>query len=820
MKEAFAAHGSGKLRLALALMCLVAGGFCSGQGLAIYDVKTYGATGNGSTLDSPAINAAIAAAGAAGGGVIAFPAGNYFCGSIHLTNNLTLYLSNNAVILASKTNIDLAESNPYSQYQDYGHSYFHDSLIWGENLTNLTITGSGEINGNGNLTTDTPAASQGDKALALVLCSNIMISGITITRGGHFGILANGCSNMLVSGAQILESSSRDGFNLISSSYVTVTNCTITGSDDAMVLKSDYALGRKINSQNIHIINCYILSTENNALQFGSETVGDFHDVTWANIGIGGAGKAGIGITSNDGAIIDGVTYDHISMTNCACPILLKLDNQGRAPGPPPVGRIQNISLNHVAAYHSTLFNRTNTSTIDGYIDNTGAVIPIQNIVFNDVNVSTIGNYPATAITNYPVQNDNWTPDSMGVRPSFGWYLRYASNIYFTNCQARYDNNDDRPAVVADTATNIFFEGFTADVGANNTNDDLSFLNTSGYELLACTATANAAAPGTALRPYSINSTLALIASPPFFYPDDGIYSNPQSVTLVAGSPNATIRYTIDGSTPSTTNGNIYSAPISVTSETVLRAAAFPAGLAPSAVHAAIYNFPGTTLTLPPPPPVTNFFFEAETIPFVTNGAAAVIQTDANSSGGAWMALEASSTNGPYIEYTLANVPAGTYQLDLKYKGNTERGVISHQVDGVPLNDTLDQYSAGQTYPEISLGIFTFTNAGNHTIRQTVVGKNPANTSNPWASADRFSLLLIQPPPPVWNGISPVVTGSIQINATGYPTLPCRLLLSTNLSSTNWLTIGTSTADINGTLSFIDTNFASQTPRFYRLATP
>ncbi|HTR40325.1 MAG TPA: glycosyl hydrolase family 28-related protein, partial [Pseudomonadales bacterium] len=121
---------------------------CS-QAQPVFNVMNYGATGNGASLDSPAINSAIAAAGAAGGGVILFPAGKYFCGSIHLTNNITMDLSANAFIMASKTNMDPPEVNVYSNYQDYGHSYFHDALIWGENLTNITFEGSGEITGNG-----------------------------------------------------------------------------------------------------------------------------------------------------------------------------------------------------------------------------------------------------------------------------------------------------------------------------------------------------------------------------------------------------------------------------------------------------------------------------------------------------------------------------------------------------------------------------------------------------------------------------------------------------------------------------------------------
>src|SRR5271170_8090644 len=128
-----------KILFVAAILFFAAVDFCPAQTPPYFNVMNYGAVGDGTNLDSPAINAAIAAAGAAGGGTVTFPAGNYLCGSIHLTNNLTLYLSNNAVIWASATNIDTHESSAYSSYQDEGHSYFHDSLIWGENLVNLTF---------------------------------------------------------------------------------------------------------------------------------------------------------------------------------------------------------------------------------------------------------------------------------------------------------------------------------------------------------------------------------------------------------------------------------------------------------------------------------------------------------------------------------------------------------------------------------------------------------------------------------------------------------------------------------------------------------
>ncbi|HTR40366.1 MAG TPA: chitobiase/beta-hexosaminidase C-terminal domain-containing protein, partial [Pseudomonadales bacterium] len=641
---------------------------------------------------------------------------------------------------------------------------------------------------------------------------------ITITSGGHFGIIADGCSNMLVTGATILEANARDGFNLIDSSYVVVTNCNIQGSDDGMVLKSDYALGQVIGERDVHIVNCQISSTENNALQIGSETVGNFSDISWNNIGVNGSGKAGIGIVTEDGSVIDGVTYDNIRLTNCACPIFLKLCYRTSGSPNPIVGRIRNISYNNITAIHSTLFSHTNSCTIDGFSTTTN--IPVENVTFKNVSITTPGGMPAVAITNVPLENNSdYVPNDMGMRPSYGWYLRYANNISFTNCQVHCDADDDRPAVIADVATNILFQNFIADVGANDTNYDMGFTGVMGYDVINATASANAPSPGSALRISNNGSTAASIVSPPYFGPGDGIYFSTQDVMIGSGTSGTTIRYTIDGTTPSPVNGIVYTGPVSLNVETVLRAIAYAPGMSNSAVNTAIYNFPGTGLYVPPPPPpppMTNFGFLAVNLPYATNGAIAAVQNDSLEPGGHWLALEATSP-GAFIMYPLSAIPAGTYDLQLVWKGNNDRGIISLALDGTVLGNNLDQYSSGQSYPTTDYGDVTFTNATSHTIVMTAVGKNPSSSAY-WISASEFVFNLVQPPQPVISNAASLGNGTFKLSGSGYPTISYQVQMSTNLLSANWITIGSTAADTNGILSFTDTN-ATGAAQFYRFVT-
>ena len=139
---------------------------------ADFNVRDYGAAGNGSANDTAAIDRAITAANAAGGGTVRFPSGTYRSpNSIHMKSNVTLQLDSGATIMgASGNGYDKPEPNPNDEYQDYGHSHFHNAMIWGDRLTNIGFVGSGTIDGGGALITGNPDSGQADKIISLTRC--------------------------------------------------------------------------------------------------------------------------------------------------------------------------------------------------------------------------------------------------------------------------------------------------------------------------------------------------------------------------------------------------------------------------------------------------------------------------------------------------------------------------------------------------------------------------------------------------------------------------------------------------------------------------
>ncbi len=275
-----------------AVLCLFLAATLRAQSAAtVFNVRDFGAVGDGKNLDSPSIDKAIAAAADAGGGTVWVPAGTYLSGSIHLQSNIHLLIDAGATILGAPQALNAYdETEPYSfgGYQDGGHCYFHNSLIWGENLTNVFITGNGRINGGGLVRSDgildrmcglkdwqnpktnnLPPVRLGNKAIALKLCKNVLIRDVTIFHGGHFAILVTGCDNLTVD--NVTMDTDRDGIDIDCCRNTMVSNCRINSpNDDGLCPKSTYALGEWRTTENLTIVNCQVSGFEEGTLLDGT----------------------------------------------------------------------------------------------------------------------------------------------------------------------------------------------------------------------------------------------------------------------------------------------------------------------------------------------------------------------------------------------------------------------------------------------------------------------------------------------------------------------------------------------------------------------
>ncbi len=225
------------------------------------NVLDFGAKGDGKTLDSPSINRAIEVTAAKGGGTVYFPAGTYLSVTLRLKSNISLYLDQGAVILAASPSdgykYDDPEPNKWGdslQYQDFGHSHWRNSLIWGESLHDISIIGPGLIWGKGLERGTSKVAGSGNKAIALKWCRNVILRDFSILNGGWFGILATGVDNFTINNLKI--DTNRDGIDIDCCANVRVSDCTVNSPrDDGICLKSSYGLGIPKPTEHVTITN-------------------------------------------------------------------------------------------------------------------------------------------------------------------------------------------------------------------------------------------------------------------------------------------------------------------------------------------------------------------------------------------------------------------------------------------------------------------------------------------------------------------------------------------------------------------------------------
>jgi len=456
-----------------------------------FNVKTFGATGNGTTLDSPSINKAIDACAQAGGGTVYFPAGTYLCGSIHLLSNVHLWIDAGATILGAPQSMNVYdETEPwtYNPFEDGGHCYFHNSLMWGIGLTNVSITGQGMINGGGLVRSDGlldhmsgfsgwgknsmandkqyPPSRLGNKAIALKLCRNVLIRDITIYHGGHFAILVTGCDNLTVD--NVTMDTDRDGIDIDCCKNTMVSNCRINSpNDDGLCPKSSYALGSNVITENLTIVNCQVSGFQEGTLldgtmkpghgrtgriKFGTESNGGFRNVTVSNCTFRNC--HGLALEEVDGGILENITINNIAMMDVAdYPIYITLGNRNRGPDATN-GIVRNVQISNVVA---TGIDRMSGIQITGMPGDDIEGVHLDNIrmVFNGGGTAEdAARNPKELGTSYP------EPGKIGVMPSYGLFARHVRNLEMDNVHVSFTHDDARPAMVCSDVDGLEIDDF------------------------------------------------------------------------------------------------------------------------------------------------------------------------------------------------------------------------------------------------------------------------------------------------------------------------------------------------------------------------
>jgi polygalacturonase len=442
----------------IAICCSVIA-FAQNQNV-FYNVKSHGAKGDGTTVDTKAINEAIERAAAFGGGTIYFPAGNYIAGSIHLQSNICLFLEQGATLIASSDSNDFDKPEPSINdiYQDYGHSHWHNSFIWGEKIHDVSIVGTGKIFGKGLVRNGKNGDQQPNKAIALLNCINVVLRDFTIFHGGWFAILATGVDNFTIDNLKV--DTNRDGFDIDCCKNVHVSNCTVNSPyDDGICLKSSFGLGYARATENVTITNCQVSGYDEGTLldgtykktnmsatgriKFGTESNGGFKNITISNCVFNYC--RGLALESVDGALLEDVTISNITMRNIInAPIFIRLGARMRGPDTIPVGQCRRIIIENVVAWNVDPKQGTIISGLPGH--------DIEDIQLSNIRIYYKGGGPKDSINRNvsEFEKEYPEPSRWGTMPSYGFFVRHVKNFKMHDVQTSFVNAEPRPAFFLD----------------------------------------------------------------------------------------------------------------------------------------------------------------------------------------------------------------------------------------------------------------------------------------------------------------------------------------------------------------------------------
>lgn len=469
----------------------------------LFDVSAFGAKGDGRAIDSGAFNAAIIAAARAGGGIVLVPPGRYLCFSIQLKSRVTIQLAKGAVIEAADParhagQYDLPEDAD-QLYQDFGHSHWRNSLIWGEDVENAAIVGPGLIHGLG-LTRDGPGArwkaqtgerplsmqgmtgtqiaalepdaitmrGKGNKAIALRNGRNIRLAGFSMLKCGHFAILATGTRDLTIQNLTI--DTERDGIDLDCVQDALVENCHVnTPNDDAIVVKASYALGRAIAAERVTIRGCavsgYDLGTMldrtcrktqqlapdrdrvTGRIKLGTESNGGYRDILIEDCSF--THCRGLALETVDGGVMEHVVARRLKMLDVTtAPIFLRLGDRRRGPPGTGIGAIRDVTISDVDAAG---IDHRYPAAIAGLAGH-----PIENVRLQNISLTYDGGGTEADAVRHPDEHPGAYPEPsmFGPLPAWGLWVRHARGLAIDGLQLAVSARDARPPILLDDAPN------------------------------------------------------------------------------------------------------------------------------------------------------------------------------------------------------------------------------------------------------------------------------------------------------------------------------------------------------------------------------
>lgn len=410
--------------------------------MMIHNVKDYGASGDGETKDTHAIQKALDQCAADGGGRVYFPTGHYLTGTLFIRDDTEINIDRGTVVKASPDLADYNSDDCIEQNATFQRERATGAhLIIAHEAKNISIIGHGIIDGNSSAFIDFSKEGTGrdnmiktkrpGQMIYLVECVNVRLDGLTLRNSPYWTCFLHGCEDVWVRGLNI---SSRDGtpegdgLDIDSCKNVTVSDCHFRTSDDSLTLRGNISKLKTKNRkcENVLVTNC-ILSSRKCGIRIG---VGNGHvrNCAVTNCVINNS-RTGAHLVSKyneqppgKGTTIDNVNFFNITMNDVYIPIWI-------VPGKGARAEISDIRFRHI-----------NVSAESGCFISGHSQSPVRNLTLKDVSMTIKKSKRKTYEAETPYSSDLREWDLKGAILPHLFYVTEVDNAQFSNIDVKREN--------------------------------------------------------------------------------------------------------------------------------------------------------------------------------------------------------------------------------------------------------------------------------------------------------------------------------------------------------------------------------------------
>jgi len=444
-------------------LALVACGVVTGADKT-FDVVEFGAKPDGTTLCTEAIQKAMDACAADGGGIVRLSEGTFLSGALRMKSRVTLEIAERATLLGSRKHEDYYGPRLDEEGKPLENGRVFRNLIHGENVHDVTIRGSGTIDGQGDAFRD--KSKPRTKAIYLVGCRDVLIEGVKLRNAGSWMQHYRLCENLTIRKIDVFNhvAFNNDGLNIDSCQNVTIADCRVDSDDDGIVMKS---LSERP-CKNVTVANC-VISSHCNALKMGTESGGGFIDMTIRDCKVFSPkhsqkiygrqrGLAGIALEIVDGGKLENVSVENVDISGVSVPIFLRLGNRARpyvSGAKPGVGTFRKVSLLNITARGTSPIGCSITG-LPGH--------PIEDVTLENISLGFDGGGTLEdAKRDIPERETRYPESTMfGTLPAYGFYCRHAKGLTFRNLKLGTEQADFRHAMMLDDVQQVAIDGLDA----------------------------------------------------------------------------------------------------------------------------------------------------------------------------------------------------------------------------------------------------------------------------------------------------------------------------------------------------------------------